>query len=65
MKSRIADIGCYCLVALTLLGCIVSLATSASGRMILGIVFGIIGLLVLVIIPHNIRIRRVRKIFRS
>ena len=35
MKSRIADIGCYCLVALTLLGCIVSLATSASGRMIL------------------------------
>ncbi len=32
---------------------------------ILGIVFGIIGLLVLVIIPHNIRIRRVRKIFRS
>jgi hypothetical protein len=65
MNTSFAKLGCYCLLALTILGCIASLANSASGRIILGIIFGIVGLLVIVCIPHNVRIWRVRKVFRN
>jgi len=65
MKRMVAYIGCYGVVAVILIVGILSLATSANGRMILGIMVGIIGLLAIVCIPHNLRIWRVRRVFRS
>jgi hypothetical protein len=65
MKRHLAKIGCYSVLALVLLGSVTSLATSSGGRIILGVILGIIGLFVIVCIPHNLRIWRARKVFRS
>ncbi len=65
MKRNLASIGCYGVIVLILLGTTAWLATTFRGRIILGIVLGIIGLLAIVCIPHNLRIRRVRKAFRN
>ena len=65
MKTSLANIGCYSVFAVIIVGCIASLATSASGRIILGIIFGLVGLFIIVCIPHNMRIWRVRKVFSN
>ena len=48
-----------------LLGTIAWLATTFRGRIILGILLGIVGLVAVVCSPHNLRIRRVRKAFKN
>jgi hypothetical protein len=65
MKRISANIGCYSVVAVLLIGTFAALIRSVNGRIILGIVLGLIGLVVIVCIPHNVRIRRVRKVFRN
>jgi hypothetical protein len=52
-------------VVVIITGGIVSLATTPGGRTIVAVLLGAVGLLVIVCIPHNLRIRRVRKAFRS
>jgi hypothetical protein len=65
MKPILANVGCYAVVALILVVSAMSLATSSSGRITLGVILGIIGLFIIVCIPHNLRIWRVRKVLRS
>jgi hypothetical protein len=65
MKRISANIGCYSVVAVLLIGTFAALATTPGGKVTLAIILGIIGLLVIVCIPHNVRILRVRKVFRD
>ncbi len=65
MKRILANVGCYSVIALFLLVSVASLATSSGGRITLGVILGIIGLFIIACIPHNLRIWRVRKVFRS
>jgi hypothetical protein len=65
MKRILANVGCYAVVAVILVVSAASLATSSSGRITLGVILGLIGLFIIVCIPHNLRIWRVRKVFRS
>jgi hypothetical protein len=65
MKRNLASIGCYCVLVVIFIGSIASLATTPSDRVTVGIIFGIIGFLVVDYIPHNLRIWRLRRVFRS
>ena len=65
MKRYLTSIGCYCVIVVILVGSIASLATTPSGRVILGIIFGIVGLVVIVCTPHNLRIWRVRNAYKN
>jgi hypothetical protein len=65
MKRILANVGCYAVVAVILVVRAASLAILSSGRITLGVILGIIGLFIIVCIPHNLRIWRVRKVFRS
>lgn len=65
MKSRIANIDCLSAVILIITGSIAKSMNTISVRGILAILLGIAGLFVIVCIPHNLRVRRVRKAFRS
>jgi hypothetical protein len=63
MKTTLANIGCYPIVGVLIIGSIACLLGSANGRWVLGIILGIIMLLVIVSIPHNVRIWRERKVY--
>jgi hypothetical protein len=65
MKRILANLGWYSVVAVILAGSIVALKSSATGRIILGLGLGIIGLFVLVCIPHNLRVWRVRRVLKN
>jgi hypothetical protein len=65
MRKALANFGCYSAIALFLIGSFAALIRSSGGRTFLGIIFGIIGLFVIVCMPHNLRIRRVRKVVRN
>jgi hypothetical protein len=62
--TTLTTIGCYSLVAFILIGSFGALISSTSGRVVLGILLGIIGLFVLVCIPHNLRVWRTRKVLK-
>ena len=65
MKRNLASIACYCAIVMIIIGCIASLATAPGGRITMGVILGIIGLCVVLCIPHNLRIWRVKKVFRK
>lgn len=65
MTKTPGKIGCYCVVVVIIMASIVSLTKTTGGRLTLGIIFGVIGLFVVVNIPHNLRIWRARKAFKS
>jgi hypothetical protein len=64
-KSQLANVGRYSVVAMFLLGIVAWLATSRPGRTALTVILGLIALFIIVCIPHNLRIWRVKRVFKS
>jgi hypothetical protein len=65
MKRNLASIGCYCVIVMIIIGCIASLAMTPGGRLTLEIIFGVIGLCIILCTPHYRRIWRARKAFKT
>jgi hypothetical protein len=65
MRTGLATVGCYCAVTLVILACIASLLTSDAGRVVVGVCAGLVALLAIVCIPHNMRVWRARRAFRK
>jgi uncharacterized membrane protein (DUF485 family) len=65
MKRFLANVGYFCVVVVIIIVSVVSLASTSGGRMTLGIIVGIVGIVVVVCIPHYVRIWRARKVFRN
>jgi hypothetical protein len=65
MKRNLASIGCNSAIVVVLVGGIAALSTTSEGKVILGILLGIVGLLIVVSVPHNLRVRRARKAFKT